>query len=312
MNRLREPWLVAAWPGMGMVGMLAADFLRSRLGAEFHVEIPADEHFQPAGVEVKEGLLLPPHAPRTLLSTWRNPKSGRDLVFLLGEKQPTAGSWRYAEAVLDAARELGVERVHTFAAMSTPRMPNAPARVFAAATEAALLSEVRRLGAEPIRAGEIGGMNGVFLTAAAERRLPGACLLGEIPYFASAVPNPKAAAAVLRAFARLSGVELDLAELDRAGAEVEQQLTALHHQLEEAARKLQATEKGAPIEEGEAWRTTPPNEDLTAQDAARIEALFADAQRDRTKALVLKAELDRLNVFGRFEDRFLDLFKRAE
>jgi proteasome assembly chaperone (PAC2) family protein len=316
MIQLREPWLVAAWPGMGAVALLAADYLRLRLGAEQLVEVPAGEHFQPGGVEVKEGILLPPRAPRTLLSAWRNPGSGRDLVILLGEQQPTSASWRYCQAVLDSARELGAVRAYTFAAMAMPSSPKAPARVFAAATEAATLGEVRRLGAEPIRAGEIGGLNGVFLAAASERRLPGACLLGEIPFYASTVSNPKAAAAVLRVFARLAGVDLDLGELERAGAEVERQLAALHEKLEEAARKIQeaaaqkASEAG-PEPPGE-WTPPPGAEALSPRDAARIEALFAEAQRDRAKALQLKAELDRLRVFERYEDRFLDLFKRAE
>lgn len=318
MIQLREPWLVAAWPGMGAVALLAADYLRLKLGAEQQIEVPAGEHFQPAGVEVKEGILLPPRAPRTVLSAWRNPGSGRDLVILLGEQQPTTASWRYCQAVLDAARELGVVRAYTFAAMAMPSSPKAPARVFAAATEAAALNDVRRLGTEPIRAGEIGGLNGVFLAAAAERRLPGACLLGEIPFYASAVSNPKAAAAVLRVFARLAGLELDLGELERAGAEVERQLAALHEKLEEAARKIQqaAADKAGAEEAGaeppEEWTPPPGEETLSPRDSARVEALFAEAQRDRSKALQLKAELDRLGVFERYEDRFLDLFKRAE
>ena len=41
-------------------------------------------------------------------------------------------------------------------------------------------------------------------------------------------------------------------------------------------------------------------------------ALFAEAQRDRAKATQLKAELDRLGLFKQYEDRFLDLWKRAD
>ena len=34
--------------------------------------------------------------------------------------------------------------------------------------------------------------------------------------------------------------------------------------------------------------------------------------RDRAKAIELKQELDRLGVFKDYEDRFLDLFKKAK
>ena len=36
------------------------------------------------------------------------------------------------------------------------------------------------------------------------------------------------------------------------------------------------------------------------------------AGKDRSKAFELKAFLDRNGVFGEYEDRFLDLFKKAE
>ena len=44
---------------------------------------------------------------------------------------------------------------------------------------------------------------------------------------------------------------------------------------------------------------------------ANIERLFDAARRDPNEAVKLKAELDRLGVFKRYEGRFLDLFKRA-
>ena len=51
---------------------------------------------------------------------------------------------------------------------------------------------------------------------------------------------------------------------------------------------------------------------LDKLDRARLEQLFEKARRDRNAALQLKEELDRLGVFDQYEDRFLDLFKRAE
>jgi uncharacterized protein len=44
----------------------------------------------------------------------------------------------------------------------------------------------------------------------------------------------------------------------------------------------------------------------------RIEQMFTEARKDRGRAMRLKDELDRLGAFKQYEDRFLDLFKRAE
>jgi hypothetical protein len=52
-------------------------------------------------------------------------------------------------------------------------------------------------------------------------------------------------------------------------------------------------------------------EGIGPADRQRLEGLFQEAARDRSKAFELKQELDRLGVFKEYEDRFLDLFKKA-
>ena len=47
------------------------------------------------------------------------------------------------------------------------------------------------------------------------------------------------------------------------------------------------------------------------RDERRIEGLFEQATKDRSKAFELKRVLDRLGVFKQYEDRFLDLFKKG-
>ena len=43
----------------------------------------------------------------------------------------------------------------------------------------------------------------------------------------------------------------------------------------------------------------------------RIENLFKQAAKDRSKAIELKAELDKWGIFEKYQDRFLDLFKKG-
>ncbi len=42
----------------------------------------------------------------------------------------------------------------------------------------------------------------------------------------------------------------------------------------------------------------------------KIERLFQEAKFDRNKAYELKRELDKWGLFEKYEDRFLDLFKK--
>lgn len=67
-------------------------------------------------------------------------------------------------------------------------------------------------------------------------------------------------------------------------------------------------------EEGFEQETVPIDEPEALPKPAneKIEQLFEEASRDTSKAVVLKRELDRWNVFKEYEDRFLDLFKKEE
>ncbi|MCC6408766.1 MAG: PAC2 family protein [Planctomycetes bacterium] len=328
-DTLRKPWLVAVWPGMGAVAHLAGAHLVKRLGARPVETLDPAPFFELSTVAVHDGLVRASPLPQTVVHAWRDPNGARDLLIVVGEQQPERGADRYARALLDVAARYGVERVFTFAAMASPIFPGAEPRVFAAATTDALVAELRTGGVTLLERGEIGGLNGVFLAVAAERALPGTCLLGEFPFFAGNLPNPRAAAAVLQAFGRLSGVALDVQELVDDAGSIE---AALRKHLERAQREAsQATARAeAPNEESREARTErpadvaeepapefelpepPPDEpDVPPEQTARIEQLFGEARSDRAKALELKRELDRRGLFRRYEDRFLDLFRKA-
>lgn len=310
---LHKPWFVAVWPGMGGVAQIAGQYLVQELGAVELARIEPGAWFDLNKVQIDGGLLRPAELPETVFYGWKDPAGGRDLVLLVSEAQPDARTREYCEEVLDVAQDIGVELAFTFAAIATPIHPRAEPRVFATATELELLERVDRAeNVERLDEGEISGMNGVFLAAAAARGLGGACLLGEFPYFASAVPNPKSSLAVLRVFLELAGIELSLDGLQEQSDAVEERLVESLEQLQEraGAEISLVVEEDDDDEEGAALKE--PERPLAPEIAARIEELFDDARLDRTKALRLKATLDEHGVFRRYEDRFLDLFRQAE
>jgi uncharacterized protein len=307
---LRDPWLVAVWPGMGAVAHIAGTYLQQLLHAQQVTEVDSSAWFDLRSVRVKKGVMQPAEMPRSVLRAWRNPRDGRDLVVMVADQQPATGGFRYCEQLLRHARsELRIQRVVTFAALGTPIHPKEHPRVFAVATGRPILAEAERARALPLEEGEIGGLNGVFLAAAAAQGVDGICLLGEFPFFANAIPNPKSSAAVLRTFARLSGVPLDLTDLDQQAAIVEKSFT---EQLERLQRQIQE-QQGGEIEFPTAYEKLEEQEEpVDPAVRARIEQLFIQAEKDRQRALDLKSELDRQGLFKDYEDRFLDLFKRAE
>lgn len=319
---LRAPWLVAVWPGMGAVAQLAGAHLVKTLGAEPVAALDPRGFFEPSAIGVHAGKIQSAGLPKSPFFAWRDPQGRRDLLVLVGEAQPAQNAFAYARALLDVAQGFGVERVFTFAAMASPIQPGAEPRVLGATTSDEWIAKLRDAGVVPLQEGEIGGLNGVFLAAAHERGLDGVCLLGEFPFFAANVPAPRASAAVLGAFGKLAGLELDAHELLDAATSIE---NALREHLERAQRTLGAGETGGEPDEAASQEPEPGDEAHAAvehdveRDAerlapelvARIEALFRRAEADRAHALELKQELDRRGLFRRYEDRFLDLFRKA-
>ncbi len=303
---LTHPWMVAVWPGMGNVAATAGYYLLAKLGMHVIAEYEASSLFDVDHVEVKDGIIQTGRRPRNRLFAWTDPNQKHDLVVFLGEAQPPIGKYDLCRKLIEYARELGVERVFTFAAMATQMHPEHRSRIFGAATDGESLEELKRLELEILEDGHIGGLNGVLLGAAAESGLHGACLLGEMPHIFTQLPFPKASLAILEVFTTMSGIDVDLAELTEQAAAMEQHLGDLLSRVEKTFGQ-----QGGDEEEG--YSPEPAEEErLHADDEKRIEALFDQARKDRSKAFELKRELDRLQVFKDYEDRFLDLFKKPD
>lgn len=336
---LNRPWLVAVWPGMGHVALNAGVYLLAKLGMTAVAEFEGGDLFDVAQVEVKHGVIQPARRPRNRFFVWSDPNKRHDLVVFLGEAQPPVGKLPFCKQVIDYATGLGVERVITFAAMATQMRPEHHSRVFGAATDEDGVAELRGMDLKILEDGNIGGLNGVLLGAAAVAGLRGTCFLGEMPQVFAQVPFPKASLAILEAFMALTGVDLDLTELAEQSKAVEEQLGDLLSRVEDQYGEQPGTEDAdedddddegsefaleeddtddaelvgggdAGAAEGVEYRYEGPDDPVPLPTVARIEDLFARAADDRSKAFELKRELDRLGVFKQYEDRFLDLFKR--
>ena len=303
--QLNHPWLVAVWPGMGHVALNAGIYLLAKLGMHAIAEFEASDLFDVDQVEVKLGIIQAGQRPRNRLFLWTDPNQKHDLVVFLGEAQPPIGKYKFCRQLIDYARELGVERVFTFAAMATQMHPEHRSRLFGAATDAKNLEELKRLELEVLEDGHIGGLNGILLGAALECGLHGACLLGEMPHIFAQLPFPKASLAILEVFTTISGIDLDFTEFAEQAKATEQQLGELLARVEQAYGQQHLAEE-------EAYSTEPAEEErFRSADQQRIEGLFGQAAKDRSMAFELKQELDRLGIFKEYEDRFLDLFKQA-
>src|SRR5262245_46572875 len=232
-RRLHHPWLVAIWPGMGHVALNAGIYLLSKLNMDLVAEFASSELVDVDYVEVKDGIVQPARRPRNRVFAWHDPDKKHDLLLFLGEAQPPIGKYAFCKQLIEFAKQQGVTRVFTFAAMATQMQVDQPARVFGVATDDRNLEELQRMELEILEGGNIGGLNGILLAAAAESGIDGACLLGEMPHIFSQLPNPKASLAILEIFSTMSGFDVDFSELSELAQSSNEQLSELLDQAEE-------------------------------------------------------------------------------
>jgi predicted ATP-grasp superfamily ATP-dependent carboligase len=305
-KRVSAPVLIACWPGMGHVGILAASYLRVKLKGKPYAEIDATPYFLPDAIEVENGIGRIPLPPRQQVFYCSEPP----LLVFEGEAQISGEPGiKIASELLDIAQQAGVGTVFTGAAFALPMSYRQPAKVYGVATDETLRQRFISLGIEPLSEGRISGLNGLLLGLAKSRSIPAASFLATMPQYAIEAPNPKASKAVIEVFCRILNTSVDMSELDekikeadRMMGEFERRVAAALDALRQQAESHLEPESGGQAETSEA----PEPHELMAH----IERLFEEAQRDRSKAKELKEELDRWGLFRLYEDRFLDLFDK--
>lgn len=238
---LKNPVLIAAWPGMGGVAVIAARYLRDKLGAEEFGEIEPSHFFDVGAVSIEDHVIQELEFPESKFYFWRSGGEA-DLIIFVGEAQPPMKSYRLANLVLEVAQRLKAKRVYTFAAAPTHVHHTRRPKTLGATTHPHLMEELRRNNVTPMAAGSISGLNGLLLGVAKERGMEGICLLGEIPVYTAQIPNPRSSKAVLEVLTKMQGIELDMADLDEwateAEAEIEKNIDFLREEHGEEAKKL--------------------------------------------------------------------------
>jgi proteasome assembly chaperone (PAC2) family protein len=87
-----------------------------------------------------------------------------------------------------------------------------------------MVQELKKLNLKQKGNLQIAGLNGLLLGVAKEREIDGMCLLGEVPMYASRMPNPMAALAVLRTLSKMLEIEVDFVELARVAEETREKM----------------------------------------------------------------------------------------
>jgi proteasome assembly chaperone (PAC2) family protein len=246
--KLETPILIASWPGIANIGIVAVDTLREALEAEEFGEIEPWDFFYPKRVLIRKGVLERLEFPSSKFYFKKMDRT--DIILFIGEEQPAEEGRMYAEGrkalgmanlVLNMAEKFSCRRVYTSGAAVALIHHTMKSRVWAvpnnenlvletrAYDNTVLMSDIEGMGGH----GNITGLNGLLLGVARKRGLEAVCLMGEIPVYLQGLPlsYPRASKAVLEVIGRNLGIEIDLTKLDDLDQKLERRIEDFYQQI---------------------------------------------------------------------------------
>lgn len=294
----KPPVVLAAWPGMGNVGLITVDYLRRKLNAKVFAEIDMSPFFIPDSIVVKNGVAQLPEMPTSIFYYVLDPAL---IIFESNAQISGREGIMIVKMILDVLIQFSIKRIFTFAAFAQPMPHDSSSKVLVTCNSEEMLSAITYPAAIPMPDGYIAGLNGLLLGVAAARKIDAACLLGTIPSYATNLNYPKASLELVRAVREVLAITVDTGDLEENVAAMEQQFDMIEERIKEFIPSLNREEDDemAAIED----------EHIPSAVMERIEHLFQVAAKDRDRAGELKKELDRWKLFELYENRFLDIFK---
>jgi len=268
---LRSPVMVCAFRGWNDAAASASTALTavaSSLEAEPLASIDSEDFFdfqstRPT-ISMDEGQTRRIDWPENSFFAVRVPSADRDLVLLDGTEPNLR--WRtFSETIATVADALGVEMVITLGALIAEVSHTLPVPITGLASSAELVEEL-----ELERSNYEGptGIVGVVHDLCRQSGIDSASLWAAVPHYVAAVPNPKAALALLRRLEGLTGIAVEASELEEETTDYEEQIgraVAANPEIEELVTRIEAEQADLLDDEGEL-----PNADTLAREFQRF------------------------------------------
>src|SRR6266540_2093750 len=246
---LRSPALVCAfagWNDAASAATTALEAVAASLDSEVVARIDPEEfydfHVNRPTIRLVEGQTREIDWPANTLLSVRVPTAERDLVLLSGV-EPNI-HWRtFADSIVGAADRLGVEMIVSLGALMADVAHTRPVPITGLASDPDL---VEQLGMSRSSYEGPTGIVGVAHDACRRHGMTSASLWAAVPHYVAAVPNPKAALALLRRLEGLTGVALEASDLEEASERFDEQIdeaVSANPEIEELVRNLEASQE---------------------------------------------------------------------
>jgi len=268
---LRSPVLICAFRGWNDAAAAASTALGAigdSLDGELIARLDPEEFFdfqstRPT-ITLEGGLTRRIEWPENNLIAVEVPGADRDLVLLDGTEPNLR--WRtFSETISTAADALGVEMIITLGALIAEVSHTLPVPITGLASSDELVEE---LDLERSSYEGPTGIVGVVHDLCHENGIDSASLWAAVPHYVAAVPNPKAALALLRRLEGLTGIAVEAADLEEETVDYEEQIgraVAANPEIEELVQRIEAEQSELLEAEGEL-----PSADALAREFQRF------------------------------------------
>lgn len=216
-----EGWIEAGYAAATAMGTLKHQIRTQRL-LRFETDELLDQRARRPTMRLVNGVNTELTWPRLQLRHGRD-SAGQDLLVLTGP-EPDMRWNAFIRALMEIVEQLDVRLCVGFGAFPAAAPHTRPVSISSTATTQSLADEVGYLEATM----DIpGGVQAAIERAFAEVGRPAVGLWARVPHYAGAMPFPAAAAALLDALARVTGLVIDTVEIRNAGTQANAQIDQL-------------------------------------------------------------------------------------
>ena len=216
-KRPKNPIIIEGFPGFGLVGTIASEFLIDHLKTEQIGKILFDD--LPAMVAIHENKIVEP------LGIFYNKEYNIVIIHAVTASQ--GFEWKLADVLVKIAKQLGAKEIISLEGVGSSEEVK-ESRAFYYSTDEKKAEKLKKDGINPLKEGIIMGVTGALLVRSES---PLTCIFAEAH---TNLPDSKAAAKIIQTLDKFLGLKVDYEPLLQQAEKFEGKLRGLLEKSQEA------------------------------------------------------------------------------
>ena len=222
----KRPVIIEGFPGFGLVGTIACEFLVDHLNTELIGKVLLED--EPAMVAIHKGKIIEP------LSISYNKKY--NLVIIHSISATPGSEWKISDIIISIAKELNAKEIISLESVSSPNIIGKP-KTFYYSNDKKREKIFKSFKLNPLKEGIIMGVSSALLLKV--DKIPMSCIFAETH---TTLPDSKAAAEIIKVLDMYLNLKVDYKPLLETAKQFENKLKEI---LQQSKQTIENREKKA-------------------------------------------------------------------